>query len=95
MIDTNEVLDCAMGDWGEPVIVDGQTITGIFDEPFVGASPFGHGVESSDPQIVCKTADLTAETDHGTAVTVRGKSYTVSGKEDNGLGETVLTLRAE
>ena len=94
MIDTSEVFDCAMGDWGEPVIVGESVIIGIFDDAFASASPFGQGVESSEPQIVCKTADLPTGTDHGTAVSVRGKSYTVAGMEDNGLGETVFILRA-
>ncbi len=93
-IDTSEIFDLALADWGETVTVGGAEITAIFDEPFAAASPFDHGVESSGPQISCRTSDLPDGTDHGTAVTVRGSSYTVSGRQDDGLGETTLTLRA-
>ena len=93
MIDTNGIFDMALADWGEPAIVGTAAITAIFDEPYAGASPFDHGVESSGPQISCKTSDLPDGTDHGTAVTLRGTSYTVSGRQDDGLGETTLTLR--
>ncbi|APG24103.1 head-tail joining protein [Syntrophotalea acetylenica] len=94
MIDAGEVFDLALGDWGETVMVGGQSITAIFDVPFAVASPRDYGVESSGPLLVCKTTDLPAGTDHGTAIAVRGKPYTVAGMEDNGLGDTVLTLVA-
>jgi hypothetical protein len=43
--------------------------------------------------LLCKTADLPGDTDHGTAVTVRGTAYTVSGRKDDGMGGSELTLR--
>ncbi len=94
MINSNEIFDLALSDWGEAVTVGTTEITAIFDEPFASASPFDHGVESSGPQVSCKTSDLPDGTDHGTAVVVRGNSYTVSGRQDDGLGETTLNLRA-
>lgn len=94
MINTNEIFDLALSDWGEPVTVGAVSISAIYDEPYASASPFDHGVESSGPQISCKTSDLPEGTDHGTAVVVRGNSYTVSGRQDDGLGETTLSLRA-
>lgn len=92
-IDTSEIFDSALTDWGEKVLIGIDVITAIFDEPFAVASPFEGGVESAGPQISCRTADLPDGTDHGSEVIVRGTTYIVSGRQDDGLGETTLTLR--
>jgi hypothetical protein len=92
-IDTNEIMIAALADWGETVTIGGVSVTAMFDEPFASASPFGLGVESSGPMLLCKTADLPGDTDHGTAVVVRGTAYTVSGRKDDGMGGSELPLR--
>lgn len=94
MIDTSEVFACALADFGETVTVAGQSITALYNEPFAVAAPLDYGVETTDPRLIVKTADLPGATDHGTAVTVRGRDYIVSGIETNNQGETVLTLRS-
>lgn len=87
----SEDLDAYLTAFGETVTVGGTDITAIVDTEY-SALNLGIGIESSDPQITCKTSDVSSA-QHGTAVTMRSASYTVSGPpEPDGTGMTVLKL---
>lgn len=91
-IDPSEIMAVALSDWGETVIVGGESITGLWQEPFAGASPLDGRVEMTAPALLVQVADLPAGPIHGTAVVRGGITYYVRGIEPDGLGATLLIL---
>ncbi|MGE4544218.1 MAG: hypothetical protein AB7D06_08915 [Pedobacter sp.] len=92
MIDTGEVLDCAMDDWGELLPVGGVEKMVIFEEPGETMSPLTGEIVTTAPQISGPTADL-GSVERGTEV-VRGgiTYYVVSPPRNDGMGDTTLIL---
>lgn len=86
-----EDIDVYLTAFGETVTVDGVDITAIVDTEY-SALNLGIGIESSEPQITCKSTDVSAAVE-GTPVTMRSTSYAVAGPpEPDGTGVTVLKL---
>jgi hypothetical protein len=85
-----EPLDVMFRDFGEPVVVDGMTLRGIFDEP--GALAFAGGMTAAEPQLQLPTASVPADL-VGRTVSVHGRGrYTVLEHVPDGTGLSTLRL---
>src|SRR3990167_5140063 len=89
-------LTTLLADYGSVVTrhrLDGTTttFTGIFDDSFQAVSPVTLAVELTEPQLACKTADLT-DSQHDDFLTINGVDYRVIGNEPDGQGLTQLRL---
>lgn len=67
-----------------------QTFDGVFDA--ASAAQFGGMVSDVAPQVLCKTADISALAWSG-GITVAGTAYTVTDIAHDGTGVTTLALR--
>jgi hypothetical protein len=77
-----------LADFGQPVVVDGVTITAVFRRQFVESLD----VEGERPTLLCRSSDVSSVV-HGDAVTVNAASYTVYGIEPRDDGLTLLILK--
>ena len=70
----------------------------IFDDAFSGVSPIGLEVETTGPQALAKTSDVSAYA-IGTALNIGGITYYIIGKHKDppsgGPGTTLLILSTE
>lgn len=73
---------------------DGSTVTltGIFDEAVQVISPETMSVETTEPQLVCKTSDVSDLDKSAETLTINGVDYRVIGVEPDGTGLTRLRL---
>lgn len=73
----------------------GETFNAIFDKPYVPALQAGVGfdVESDAPELVCRTADVTANSlAEDTTLTIEGASYKVVSHRPDGTGMSRVLL---
>lgn len=79
-------------DFGVPVVIAGQTYTGIFDAPYQ-AIGLGPDLEASGafPTVLLRSVDAQGA-DYGTTVVVNSTSYRVREIMPDGTGLTVLGL---
>lgn len=68
------------------------TLTGIFDEAVQVVSPETMSVETTEPQLVCETADISDMDKSTETLTINGVDYRVIGVEPDGTGLTRLRL---
>ena len=81
-------------EFGVSATYDGATaIIGIFDNDFLQVLGGEIGVESSGPQFLCRTADVSSVV-HGKTLLIGSTTYTVKGVEPDGTGMTTLMLQA-
>lgn len=73
---------------------DGTTTTfnGDFDDAMQGVSPVTLQVETTEPQLVCATADLVDFDKKAETLTIAGTDYRVLGVEPDGTGVSRLRL---
>jgi len=77
---------------GEPVVVDGDEIYGIFEQEYLLEGD-GPGVGSAQPQMTCRSIDVDDLQD-GVLVVRDGHEYVVRGPlEPDGTGMTTVMLR--
>ena len=80
----------------QPAVGDPVTVTGIFDAQYVLAQGDAEaGVEASGPAVFLRVAELPVdpELDEPT-LTIDGRAYHVTQRKPDGIGGTVLLLRA-
>jgi len=80
-------------DFGVTARIGSSQVTGILDRQFLPVDVLGHGVESSQPMFLCRTADLPAITRGTTTLTATGEDFVVVEVQPDGDGLTMLKLR--
>ena len=81
-----------LADYGVTATINGTiTVTGIFDDKFLMVDDLSLNIESSEPQLLCRSSDLTGVTNGGTLV-VNSTNYVITTLEPDGTGLTVITL---
>lgn len=79
-------------DYGVTATINGTiTVTGIFDDKFLMVDDLSLNIESSEPQLLCRSSDLTGVTNDMTLV-VNSTNYVITTLEPDGTGFTVITL---
>jgi len=92
MIDTSEVLNCFVADWGETVIVGGEDMDVVVEEPGETISPLTGEIVTTAPQISGPTSVLESIA-QGTEVIRKGVTYYVIGPpKSGGLSGTTRIL---
>ena len=89
-----ENIDAYMTSFGQAVTVNNVSITAIFDNEYAGFSGLGVGIDSNEPILTCKSADVSTAV-QGTAAVVGGVTYAVVGVEPDGTGITTLRLEQQ
>lgn len=85
-----EPLPLYFRDFGQPVVVDGMSVRGIFDAP--GALALAGGLAATEPQLQVMTADVPADV-VGRTVHVPGQGrFTVLEHVPDGTGVSTLRL---
>lgn len=67
------------------------TIIGIFDNEFISAVEGEIGVESTAPQVLVKSLDITSSA-HGQTMTIEGTDYKIIGIQPDGTGTSIVLL---
>ena len=81
-----------LADYGTTVTkADTSTFTGIFDNDFLAVDVDESEVESSEPTLLARTADV-SNLAHGDTLTISAVSYTVRGIQPDGTGMTQIML---
>jgi len=81
-----------LADYGTTVTkADASTFTGIFDNDFLAVDLDESEVESSEPTLLARTADVSILA-HGDTLTISAVSYTVRGIQPDGTGMTQIML---
>ena len=81
-----------LADYGTTVTkADASTFTGIFDNDFLAVDVDESEVESSEPTLLARTADVPSLA-HGDTLTISAVSYTVRGIQPDGTGMTQIML---
>jgi hypothetical protein len=81
-----------LNDYGTTVTkADASTFTGIFDNDFLAVDVDESEVESSEPTLLARTADVSSLA-HGDTLTISSTSYTVRGIQPDGTGMTQIML---
>lgn len=79
-------------DFGVTAVINGTiNVTGIFDDHFLMVDELDLNIESSSPQFLCRTSDLTGVAD-GMTLVVNSTNYVITTLEPDGTGFTVITL---
>jgi hypothetical protein len=79
-----------LADFGVDVVIDGVTVRGIFDNPFVAAGG-GIGMETTNPTLGLPTENVPSDPIGKTFA--RGSvTYEIVGHEPDGTGWSVLIL---
>jgi hypothetical protein len=90
----NEDLSAFFGDFAVTVkLINGSTIKGIIDAPFVSVGE-GAAVESSAVSLIVKTSDVST-VEYGDLLEIADVEYAARGNEPDGLGVTVLRLERQ
>jgi len=76
---------------GEPVTVNGQSVTGDFAQPWQQGFLEGVSASASQPQVVLADEDVPANP-VGLSVVARGGTYTIAEARPDGYGLTTLLL---
>lgn len=80
-------------DWDTGLYNASTTISGIFDNEYIGVPSGDIDVESASPAFTCQTSDVPSA-DHGDTLVVNSVTYTVRGVQPDGTGITVLLLES-
>lgn len=81
-----------LSDFGVSATINKTSIvTGIFDDKFLMVDDLDLNIESSEPQFLCRSSDVTGITD-GMTLVVNGTNYLITTLEPDGTGFTVITL---
>lgn len=81
-----------LADYGTIVTkADASTFTGIFDNDFLAVDLDESEVESTEPTLLARTADVSGLA-HGDSLTISAVSYTVRGIQPDGTGMTQIML---
>ena len=81
-----------LADYGTTVTkADATTFTGIFDNDFLAVDLDESEVESTEPTLLARTADVSGLA-HGDTLTISAVSYTVRGIQPDGTGMTQIML---
>jgi hypothetical protein len=87
------VNTAALDTFGEPVTVDGTSVTGDFAQPWEQGFLGGVSAAASGPQLVLVDDDVPADP-VGKTVTARGLNFTIAEARPDGYGLTLLLLEA-
>jgi hypothetical protein len=81
-----------LADYGSTVTkADASTFVAIFDNDFLAVDVDESEVESSEPTLLARTADVSGLA-HGDSLTISAVSYTVRGIQPDGTGMTQIML---
>ena len=81
-----------LADYGSTVTkADASTFVAIFDNDFLAVDLDESEVESSEPTLLARTADVSGLA-HGDTLTISAVSYTVRGIQPDGTGMTQIML---
>lgn len=80
-----------LGDYSVSATINGVAVTGIFDDRFKMVDELSQEIESTLPQLICRSIDVAGVTD-GTSCIVNGVTYTVRTLEPDGTGMTRIIL---
>jgi len=81
-----------LADYGTTVTkADASTFTGIFDNDFLAVDLDESEVESTEPTLLARTADVSSLA-HGDTLTISAANYTVRGIQPDGTGMTQIML---
>ena len=81
-----------LADYGTTVTkTDASTFTAIFDNDFLAVDLDESEVESTEPTLLARTADVSGLA-HGDSLTISAVSYTVRGIQPDGTGMTQIML---
>ena len=81
-----------LADYGSTVTkADASTFVAIFDNDFLAVDLDESEVESSEPTLLARTADVSGLA-HGDSLTISAVSYTVRGIQPDGTGMTQIML---
>jgi len=81
-----------LADYGTTVTkADASTFVAIFDNDFLAVDVDESEVESSEPTLLARTADVSGLA-HGDSLTISAVSYTVRGIQPDGTGMTQIML---
>lgn len=73
------------------VTYNSATINGIFDDAYKGINMTTGEVESTDPQVIVKSGDVSG-IEHGDTITINSITYYVIGIHADGTGITTIIL---
>ena len=91
-VETAADRSALLNDYGTTVTkTDASTFTGIFDNDFLAVDLDESEVESSEPTLLARTADVSSLA-HGDTLTISAVSYTVRGIQPDGTGMTQIML---
>ena len=81
-----------LADYGSTVTkADASTFVAIFDNDFLAVDLDESEVESTEPTLLARTADVSGLA-HGDSLTISSTSYTVRGIQPDGTGMTQIML---
>jgi len=81
-----------LADYGSTVTkADASTFVAIFDNDFLAVDLDESEVESTEPTLLARTADVSGLA-HGDSLTISAVSYTVRGIQPDGTGMTQIML---
>ena len=91
-VETAADRSALLNDYGTTVTkADTSTFTGIFDNDFLAVDLDESEVESTEPTLLARTADVSSLA-HGDSLTISAVSYTVRGIQPDGTGMTQIML---
>ena len=91
-VETAADRSALLNDYGTTVTkADASTFTGIFDNDFLAVDLDESEVESTEPTLLARTADVSGLA-HGDSLTISAVSYTVRGIQPDGTGMTQIML---
>jgi len=91
-VETAADRSAMLADYGTTVTkTDASTFTAIFDNDFLAVDLDESEVESTEPTLLARTADVSGLA-HGDSLTISAVSYTVRGIQPDGTGMTQIML---
>ena len=91
-VETAADRSALLNDYGTTVTkADTSTFIGIFDNDFLAVDVDESEVESTEPTLLARTADVSGLA-HGDSLTISAVSYTVRGIQPDGTGMTQIML---
>ena len=91
-VETAADRSALLNDYGTTVTkADTSTFTAIFDNDFLAVDLDESEVESTEPTLLARTADVSGLA-HGDSLTISAVSYTVRGIQPDGTGMTQIML---
>lgn len=93
-VETDDDRLAMFEDWGvAATLASGASITGIFDDKYLGLDANGMLVEADSPILFCRSLDVSAQSiTHGTVLTINGTAYTVRTVKPDGSGMSQVVL---